>query len=91
MFANFVVIVILVLTHRPGREPKLHENPLLVYIPTGDIFILAQGVNHILGEGGNFAWHTGATRAGFSKLQNAENGSSDFGLWDYLIDLTKND
>jgi hypothetical protein len=67
MFANFVVIVIFVLTHRPGRETKLHENPLLVYIPTGDIFILAQGGSLILDKGVKFVWHAGATRTGFSK------------------------
>ena len=66
MFANFVVIVILALTHRPGRESKLHKNPLLVYIPTGDIFILAKRVKHILVHGGNLDWHEGATLTGFS-------------------------
>ncbi|WP_320973648.1 hypothetical protein, partial [Dysgonomonas capnocytophagoides] len=41
-------------------------NPLLVYIPTGDIFILAKRVKHILVHGVNLDWHEGATLTGFS-------------------------
>ena len=39
----------------------------MVYIPTGDIFILAKRVIHILVHGVNLDWHEGATLTGFSK------------------------
>ena len=39
----------------------------MVYIPTGDIFILAKRVKHILVHGVNLDWHEGATLTGFSK------------------------
>ena len=38
----------------------------MVYIPTGDIFILAKRVKHILVHGVNLDWHEGATLTGFS-------------------------
>lgn len=61
MFADFVVIVIWILTHRSGREPNLRKKPLPGYILTGVIFILVQG--------GNFAWRKGAKRTGFSNIR----------------------
>jgi hypothetical protein len=48
MFANFVVIVILVFPIDQEGKPKLHKNPLSVHVPTGVFFILAQGGSHIL-------------------------------------------
>lgn len=55
MFANFLVIVIRILTYRPGPEPKLRKKPLPDCILAGAIFILIQGGSLILAQGVNFA------------------------------------
>ena len=44
----------------------------MVYIPTGDIFILAKRVKHILVHGVNLDWHEGATLTGFSNTNKDE-------------------
>lgn len=46
MFANFVVIVIWILIHRPGREPNLRKSPCWITFRQGPFLF----------------WHTGAMR-----------------------------